>query len=221
MAFANAAGEAARIGFDAIEIHGAHGYLIDEFFWDVMNKRDDRFGGSLPERATFAADIIKETRKQVGPDMAIILRFSQWKQQDYTVRLAQTPAEYEAFLKVFVDAGVDVLHASQRRYWEPEFPEVDGENGLNAAGWAKKLTGLPVITVGSVGLTGDFEKAFRGEGATIRKLDDLEERLERGEFDMVAVGRALLQDPEWAKKVREGRLDELSNYDAKSLATLY
>lgn len=221
MAYANAAGEAVRLGFDAIEIHGAHGYLIDEFFWDVMNKRDDRFGGSLPERATFAGDIIKETRKQVGPDVAIILRFSQWKQQDYTARLAQTPAEFEAFLKVFVDAGVDVLHASQRRYWTAEFPDVDGENGLNTAGWAKKLTGLPSITVGSVGLTGDFEKAFRGEGATVRKLDDLEARLDKGEFDLVAVGRALLQDPDWAKKVREGRISELTNYDAKSLATLY
>jgi len=186
-----------------------------------MNKRDDRFGGSLPERATFAGDIIRETRKQVGPDTAIILRFSQWKQQDYTARLAQTPAEFEAFLKVFVDAGVDVLHASQRRYWEPEFPDVDGENGLNTAAWAKKLTGLPSITVGSVGLTGDFEKAFRGEGATVRRLDDLEARLDKGEFDMVAVGRALLQDPDWATKVRDGRSDELKDYDAKSLAVLY
>jgi len=112
------------------------------------------------------------------------------------------------------------LHASQRRYWEPEFPEVDGENGLNGAGWAKKLTGLPTITVGSVGLSGDFIKAFQGEGSGTRSLDDLEERLSRGEFDLVAVGRALLQDPAWARKVHEGRLDELNDYDAASLATL-
>ena len=221
MAYADAAGEAKRLGFDSVEIHGAHGYLVDEFFWDVMNKRDDRYGGSLPERATFAADIIKEVRKQVGPDFPIILRFSQWKQQDYDARLAQTPDEFEAFLKVFVDAGVDVLHASQRRYWEPEFPEVDGEDGLNCAGWAKKLTGLPTITVGSVGLSGDFIGAFRGEGSGTRSLEDLEARLDRGEFDLVAVGRALLQDPDWATKVREGRVAELEDYDAKALATLY
>ncbi|KCZ92849.1 NADH:flavin oxidoreductase [Hyphomonas johnsonii] len=221
MAYANAAGEAARLGFDAIEIHGAHGYLIDEFFWDVMNKRNDRFGGSLPERATFAADIIRETRKQVGPDMPIILRYSQWKQQDYDARLAQNPTDLEAFLKVFVDAGVDVLHVSQRRYWEPEFPDVDGENGLNGAGWAKKLTGLPTITVGSVGLSSDFIGAFRGEDSSVRTLDDLEDRLSRGEFDMVAVGRALLQDPDWVAKIRDGRTDELASYDAKSLTTLY
>ncbi|HPF23670.1 MAG TPA: NADH:flavin oxidoreductase [Hyphomonas sp.] len=221
MAFADAAADAAKVGFDCVELHGAHGYLIDEFFWDVMNKRTDRYGGSLPERATFAADIIREVRKKVGPDMPIILRYSQWKQQEYTARLATTPQALEEFLKVFVDAGVDMLHVSQRRYWEPEFPEIDGENGLNGAGWAKKLTGLPTITVGSVGLNGDFINAFRGEGAGQRSLDDLEERLARGEFDLVAIGRALLQDPEWAKKVKEGRVSELRDYDGKALATLY
>ena len=220
MAFAKAAAETKRLGFDCIEIHGAHGYLIDQFFWDRMNTRNDRFGGSLPERATFAADIIRETRKAVGEDFPIILRFSQWKQQEYTARLAETPDELGAFLNVFAEAGVDVLHCSQRRYWEPEFPELDGENGLNCAGWAKKLTGLPTITVGSVGLSSDFFGAFAGQGSERRALDDLDERLDREEFDLVAVGRALLHDPDWAAKVRDGRQDELEDYDGKSLMSL-
>lgn len=220
MAYANAAGEAKRLGFDCIEIHGAHGYLIDEFFWDVMNIREGKYGGGLTERARFAGEIISECRKQVGDDMPIILRWSQWKQQDYTARLAPTPNELEAFLKVFVDAGVDIIHCSQRRYFEPEFPEVDGENGLNLAGWAKKLTGKPTITVGSVGLSSDFTKAFVGEGSSISSLDDVCERLDKGEFDLVAVGRALLQDPNWATKVKEGRHDDLQDYDAKALMSL-
>ncbi|MEM6535351.1 MAG: NADH:flavin oxidoreductase [Pseudomonadota bacterium] len=220
MAFAKAAGEAKRLGFDTVEIHGAHGYLIDQFFWDQMNIRGDRFGGTLVERATFAADIIREIRKQVGPDFPIILRFSQWKQQDYAARLAETPDDLGAFLNVFADAGVDVLHCSQRRYWEPEFPEIDGEEGLNCAGWAKKLTGLPTITVGSVGLSSDFFGAFVGEGSGQRAVDDLEARLDRGEFDLVAVGRALLHDPDWAAKIRDGRQDELTDYKPESIKVL-
>ena len=153
--------------------------------------------------------------------MPIILRWSQWKQQDFTARLAETPEDMEAFLKVFVDAGVDILHASQRRFWEAEFPEIDGENGLNLAGWCKKLTGLPSITVGSVGLSSDFIGAFAGQDSKTRPIADVIERLDRGEFDLVAVGRALLQDPLWAQKVKQGRMDDLADYDAKSLATLY
>jgi len=182
-----------------------------------MNKREDKYGGGLTERATFAAEIISECRKAVGEDMPIILRFSQWKQQDYSARLADTPEKLEAFLKVFVDAGVDVLHCSQRRFWEPEF---EGSH-LNLAGWAKKLTGLPTITVGSVGLNSDFTGAFQGKGAETASLDELLDRMEKDEFDMVAIGRALLQDPHWATKVKEGRFDELENYDAESIKTLY
>ncbi|MEO9971632.1 MAG: NADH:flavin oxidoreductase [Hyphomonadaceae bacterium] len=217
MAHANAAGDAAKLGFDSIEIHGAHGYLIDEFFWNVMNTREDKYGGGLPERAKFAGEIIAECRKQVGEEIPIILRFSQWKQQEFTARLAETPQELEAFLKVFVDAGVDILHCSQRRWWETEF---DGSD-MNLAGWSKKLTGLPTITVGSVGLDSDFVGSFQGEGSKTRPIIDVIERLETGEFDMVAIGRALLQDPFWAQKIKQERHDELTAYDAKSMMTLY
>ncbi|PHR62841.1 MAG: 12-oxophytodienoate reductase [Robiginitomaculum sp.] len=214
--FARSAGYAAKLGFDAIEIHGAHGYLIDEFFWDVMNAREDKYGGDLTDRARFGAEIIQECRKAIGNDIPIILRFSQWKQQEYSAKLAETPEKLEAFLKVFVDAGVDILHCSQRRYWEPEF---DGSD-LNLAGWAKKLTGLPTITVGSVGLSSDFIGAFMGEGSEAASLDDIIERLDKGEFDLVAIGRALLQDPNWATKVKDGRLDELDDYNPEALQTL-
>lgn len=219
-AYASAAADAKRLGFDCVEIHAAHGYLIDEFFWDVMNIRDDKYGGNLVERARFAGEIIQAVRKEVGEDLPIILRWSQWKQQDYSVRLAETVQDLEAFLGVFVDAGVDIIHCSQRRYFEPEFPEIDGDKGLNLAGWAKKLTGKPTITVGSIGLSSDFVNAFTGEGSAIGPLDDVAERLDKGEFDLVAVGRALLQDPNWAKKVKNGAFSELQDYTAKALTTL-
>ena len=210
--YARSAKSAKELGFDAIEIHGAHGYLIDQFFWDIMNVREDKYGGGLTQRATFAADVIKAVRKAVGEDMPIILRYSQWKQQDFTAKLAQTPQELEAFLSVFVDAGLDMLHCSQRRFWEPEFEGSD----LNLAGWSKKLTGLPTISVGSVGLTGEFVAALGGENSDVAPLDKLIERMERDEFDLIAVGRALLQDYEWVSKIKEGRFDELKSYDAST-----
>jgi 2,4-dienoyl-CoA reductase-like NADH-dependent reductase (Old Yellow Enzyme family) len=215
-AFAEAAAAAERIGFDGVEIHGAHGYLIDQFLWAGTNRRTDAYGGDPVARARFAAEIVAAVRDAVSAEFPVIFRYSQWKQGAYDARLAETPEELEAILAPLAEAGVDAFHASTRRYWLPEF---DGSD-LNLAGWTKKLTGKPVITVGSVGLDGEFLKGFAGEGAPVKGIDDLLDRLERDEFDMVAVGRALLQDPEWAAKVLAGRFEELKPFDAAALRTL-
>ncbi|MGI8490196.1 NADH:flavin oxidoreductase [Pectobacterium sp. S5] len=220
-AFARAAADAKRLGFDTLELHGAHGYLIDQFFWPGTNKREDAFGGAtIRERSRFAADIIRAVRAAVGEDFPLILRVSQWKQQDYSARLASSPQEMTDWLAPLVEAGVDVLHCSQRRFWEPEFPEVDGAEGLNFAGWAKKLTGAATISVGSVGLTSDFFAAFGGEGSGTAALDNLYARMEREEFDLIAVGRVLLSDAQWVQKVRSGQTDKLRGFDAADLAVL-
>jgi 2,4-dienoyl-CoA reductase-like NADH-dependent reductase (Old Yellow Enzyme family) len=150
----------------------------------------------------------------------LILRVSQWKQQDYQSRLAHTPAELEAWLSPLVAAGVDVLHCSQRRFWDPEFPEVDGEDGLNFAGWAKKVTGAATISVGSVGLDGEFLASFGGATSSPVGVERLAERLERDEFDLIAVGRALLGDPQWVSKVRAGDTAAMKSFDPASLAEL-
>ena len=159
-------------------------------------------------------------RAAVGPDFPVILRLSQWKQQDYATRLAESPDAMAAWLTPLVEAGADVLHCSQRRFWTPEFPEVDGEEGLNFAGWAKKLTGAATISVGSVGLSGDFFGAFAGETSSPAGLDNLVHRMERGEFDLVAVGRALLSDPQWVTKVRAGDRAGLQDFSAAALGQL-
>jgi 2,4-dienoyl-CoA reductase-like NADH-dependent reductase (Old Yellow Enzyme family) len=217
-AFAAAAADAKRLGFDAVELHGAHGYLIDQFFWHGTNERNDAFGGpSISERGRFAAEILTAVRAAVGPDFPVIIRLSQWKQQDFAARLAPTPQDLEAWLGPLVAAGADIIHCSQRRFWEPEFEGSD----LNFAGWAKKITGVPTITVGSVGLSGDFISAYGGEGSKPASLDELIRRLDRGDFDLVAVGRAVLQDPVWAVKVREGRTSELLDFERSAMATLY
>ncbi len=216
-AYAQAAADADRLGFDAVEVHGAHGYLIDQFLWEGTNRRDDLYGGDMVGRTRFAAEIIRAIRARVRADFPVILRLSQWKQQDFNAKLADTPQRLEQFLAPLVDAGVDCFHCSTRRFWEAEF---EG-SPLNFAGWTKKLTGKPTITVGSVGLDGEFVTSFQGQGAGIAPLDELIERLEKNEFDLVAVGRALLSNPDWAHKVRDGREDELIAYEKAVEKELY
>ncbi|MDX3640342.1 NADH:flavin oxidoreductase [Streptomyces sp. MB09-02B] len=215
-AFAKSAAEAERIGMDGVEIHGAHGYLVDQFLWERTNRRTDAYGGDPVARTKFAAEIVAAVRDSVSADFPVIFRYSQWKQDAYDARLAETPKELEAVLSPLVAAGVDAFHASTRRYWQAEF---EGSE-LNLAGWTKKLTGKPTITVGSVGLDGEFLAAFAGEGATTKGIDDLLDGLEAEEYDLVAVGRALLQDPEWATKVLQGRIDELKTFEPTALGSL-
>lgn len=227
-AYSQAAADAQRLGFDGIELHGAHGYLIDQFFWEGTNQRTDKYGGDLVARTRFAVEVIQECRRRVGPRFPIVLRFSQWKLQDYTVRLATTPDELSRFLAPLAAAGLDAFHCSQRRFWEPEF---DGSD-LNLAGWTKKLTGKPTITVGSVSLDVDFivslgrtpapeDVAHGGNGnSPAAEMDRLAQMLARGDFDLVAVGRAMLADPRWAMKVRDGRFAELIAFTPEVLKTL-
>jgi 2,4-dienoyl-CoA reductase-like NADH-dependent reductase (Old Yellow Enzyme family) len=217
-AFAQAARDAKAIGMDGVEIHGAHGYLVDQFFWEGTNQRTDEYGGDLAGRSRFAIELIQAVRAAVGPDFPIIFRFSQWKQQDYSARLVQTPEALGEFLQPLSDAGVDIFHCSTRRFWEPEFEGSD----LNLAGWTRKLTGKPTITVGSVGLDGEFLQFMVNTDkiAQPASLDNLLQRLNNDEFDLVAVGRALLVDPDWAVKVRDGREQDILPFSRDALMTL-
>ncbi|MGW5016341.1 hypothetical protein ACWEOR_30440 [Micromonospora chalcea] len=142
-------------------------------------------------------------REQVPAHRPVIVRFSQFKERAFDARIAETPAELARILGAFAEAGADVLHASQRRFWEPAFPG----SPLNLAGWAKRLTGLPSITVGSVGLRRDFLRAGGPESVA-----GLAARLADGEFDLVALGRALLGNPAWVTHAAAGRLDEIVDY---------
>lgn len=216
-AYVRAAADAKQLGFDGIELHGAHGYLIDQFFWEKTNKRTGHYGGDIVGRTRFAVEIIDACRRAVGSDFPIILRFSQWKIGDYTAKLAESPDQLEQFLTPLVDAGVDIFHCSTRRFWESEFEC----SNLNLAGWTKKLTGKPTIAVGSVGIDSEFTRSlFEGKGANKADISKLIEMLERDEFDLVAVGRALLADPAWVTKIRDGRIDELVPFTEDALKKL-
>ncbi len=207
--FAESAANARSWGFDGLEIHGAHGYLLDEFVWHVTNRRTDRFGQG--DRTAFPVEVVTAVRAAVGPDFPVVYRFSQWKPNHYDVKFAENPAELEAFLLPLREAGVDVFHPSTRRHWQPEFADADAQLGL--AGWVKKITGAPVIAVGSVGV----DTVFRSTDGAIPvtqydRLRVLAEQFDRGEFDVIALGRALLGDAEWVTKASGGLAHKIEPY---------
>ncbi len=216
--YGRAARVAMDIGCDGINIHGGHGYLLDGFFWHLSNRRDDAWGGSVGQRARLACEVVKECRRQTRPDFPIMLRFSQFKEQAYDAKNWLTPTELEQFLSPLVAAGVDIFDCSTRRFWTPEFDGSD--RGL--AGWTRKLSGKPTMAVGSVGLENDMIATLHQGTAksAAARLDLLESMLDRGDFDLVGIGRALISDPLWVAKVASGRNDELQGFDAADLGVL-
>lgn len=178
---------AVESGFDGLELHGAHGYFLDSFL---------RSG--QPE---FVQRVVEVTRNTVGPEFPIILRFSTWTIEDYGAAYVNNPKELTDLLIPLKAAGVDVFHPSVRRYWEPAF---EG-SPLTMAGWTRQVSGLPTIAVGSVGLE---LHAFKGGG--VEGLSALKQRVEADEFDMVAIGRALLTEPNWVNKVKAGDLEGIT-----------
>lgn len=216
-AFASAARTAMDIGFDGIELHGGHGYLIDQFLWHRTNRRTDGYGGGHADRGRFVAEMVTEIRHRTAPDFPILLRYSQWKLQDYEARLAETPAELAALLAPIAEAGIDLFDCSQRRFQEPAFAGSD----RNLAGWTRHLTGKPTMTVGSVGLSTEFIASMAGGQAEAAGLEVLLAMFADGQFDLVGVGRALIADANWVEKVKLGRAATANSFTREALATLY
>lgn len=214
-AYAAAAASARDLGFDAIAIHGAHGYLIDSFLWIETNRRVDRWGGDFTRRSRFACEVVRAIKQEVGAQLPLIFRFSQWKLQDVEARLASRAEELAMILQPLADAGVDAFDVSERNFDAPAFLG----SPLGLAGWVRKVTGIPTIAVGSVGLKRWLFETGKREGLDV--FDNLGTVLERylnSEFDLVGVGRMLIANPDW---VRRARLDlPFSGYATSLLRTL-
>jgi 2,4-dienoyl-CoA reductase-like NADH-dependent reductase (Old Yellow Enzyme family) len=219
-AFGKAAVNAMALGADGIELHAAHGYLIDQFFWKITNHRSDRYGGDIRARAQFAIEIIQQCRRQTRSDFPISLRFSQWKVADYNARLFNSPNELECFLAPLVDAGISIFHCSTRRYWDPAF----GGSDLPLAAWTRKISGKPTIMVGAVGLDRMYEsRQFETSDYIARpaSLDRVLDMLDKRQVDLVAVGRALLVDHQWARKIRQQALTEIKSFTPAARTIFY
>jgi 2,4-dienoyl-CoA reductase-like NADH-dependent reductase (Old Yellow Enzyme family) len=219
-AFARCAVIAREIGADGVEVHACHGYLLDQFLWPETNRRADRYGGAgIAGRAAFPAEVVAAVRAAVGPDYPVAIRISQWKEADYEARVATTPAELAELVAVLRAAGTDLFHVSTRRFWTPEWPGSD----LGLAGWVKSFTDAPVIAVGSVGHDVDVMATLTGAEARPTgpgRIGDLVRRFERGDFDLISIGRGLIGDPDWVAKMRDGRGAEIRPFRRTDLQWL-
>jgi 2,4-dienoyl-CoA reductase-like NADH-dependent reductase (Old Yellow Enzyme family) len=199
-AFVRSAANAKAVGFDGVALHGGHGYLIDSFLWAGTNTRDDTWGGDIARRTRFAVELVTAIRAAVGPNFPILFRISQWKLQDYDAKIAETPEELAVIVGALAGAGVDIFDVSTRIFFAPAF--AGSEMGL--AGWVRKLSGKPVMTVGGIGFDKELAASFAEPTEAINNLDAVARRFDGGEFDLVALGRALLMDPAWVLKAQVG-----------------
>ena len=193
-AFADATDRAARAGFDGVEVHAGHGYLIDDFLSPASNRRDDRWGGSVENRARLLVEVLRAARARAGADFPIWIRINALE------RFRDGGETFEETLQVIdlaIEAGADAVHVSAfadsgvavgiTRSHTPHEP-----NALvGFAAEVKRRVSVPVITFGRI------------------EPDDAERVIAEGSADFVAMGRKLLADPELPNKLREGRVDDV------------
>lgn len=181
--FKNAALRVKKAGFDGVEIHSAHGYLLNQFFSPLTNKRDDEYGGDVPSRIRIHLEVIKAVREAVGEDFPILLRLGA---SDYTEG-GSTIEDSKIAAKEFEKAGIDILDISGglNGYMVPNENEQGYFSSLTEA--IKSVVSIPVILTGGV-----------TEPAAAEKL------LAKKKADLIGVGRAILKDSSWAKKANEG-----------------
>jgi len=192
-AFGAASARALEAGFDAVEVHGAHGYLLTQFLSALSNKRDDEYGGSFSNRSRFMIEVLQEVRKTVGEDFPISLRLS----VEECIKDGYTFEDIQPILPNLVKAGADILHASLGTHGSPggiTSAPFEYQPGFNVwrAKKLKEVVGLPVIAVGRF---------------TDPSLAN--EVIARGEADLVAFGRQYLADPDFLIKAREGRPEDI------------
>ena len=217
-AYVEAALLAGEIGADGVEVHAAHGYLLDQFLWSQTNLRTDEYGGeTLVERARYPTEIVAAIRAAIGPDKLISFRFSHFKEVDYGARICEDPAELSSMLRALRTAGVDIFHASARRFYRPAWPG----DPRSLAAWTKSLTDAVVVGVGSVGLTTDIlENLYDNrtpEGDVENGITLVRQALRKGDFDLIAVGRSLIADPDFVNKVRDKRYAEIPVFSRSML----
>lgn len=191
--FVDAARRTKECGYDGVELHGCHGYLLNEFLSPHTNRRDDRWGGSLENRARFAVEIVRRTQAVVGADFPILYRISAEERIPGGLQLE----EAIKFVKILENEGVAAIDVSAGIYesmpWIFTMQGTPPGSLVPLASAVKESVKIPVSAVSSLG----FDPALANE--TIAK----------GDADLVTIGRAFLADAYWAEKVRENRVEDI------------
>jgi 2,4-dienoyl-CoA reductase-like NADH-dependent reductase (Old Yellow Enzyme family) len=195
--FAAAARLAQDAGFDGVEIHGANGYLLDQFLTDYTNQRLDGYGGDVLARVRLTVDVIRAVRNAVGPDFLVGVRISQAKVNDFEYKWTGGERDAGRVFPALARASADYVHTTEFEAWRPAF----GSDGPSLAALAKAYGRLPVISNGSLH---DPRRAAA--------------LLESGGADLVSLGRGALANPDWVIRVRTGR--PLSSFDRRMLMPL-
>ena len=200
--FAASAAQAQVAGFDAVEVHGANGYLIDQFLTSYTNLREDQYGGDPERRTRFATEVLRAIREAVGPDFPVGIRLSQTKVNDLDYRWPGGAAEAETIFRAVTDAGADYLHlASEGRDW---LHTATLDTGATVTALAKDVTGLPVIANGGMHVLTLARSVLAGNHA-----------------DLVALGRGALANPDWPLRLaHDGQLTEFDSTMLKPDVTL-
>ena len=190
--YGDTARRAEAAGFDGIEVHGAHGYLIAQFMSPYSNKRTDEYGGNLINRMRFALEVVNDIRSKVSPNFIVGYRIS----ADEFVAGGRTIEDTKAIIPYLEKAGIDYVHATAGVYrsFEAQIPSMYGRHGWigDLAAEIKKITTLPVISVGR-----------HNDPHTANAV------LASGKADLISMGRQSLCDPDTPNKAREGRFEDI------------
>ena len=190
--FGDCARRAKEAGFDAVEVHGAHGYLVGAFASPFSNKRSDEYGGTIRNRARFGMEIIRNIKKKCGEDYPVIYRLSSVEYVPGGLEIEES----KVIARLMEEAGADCIHCSQGVYASTHTiipPSVFPRAGyVEHAAEMKKAVHIPVIAVGR-----------------INDVDIAESVLQSGKADLVTMARASLADPDMPKKAQEGKMDEI------------
>jgi 2,4-dienoyl-CoA reductase-like NADH-dependent reductase (Old Yellow Enzyme family) len=177
--FAAAAGRAKAVGFDGVEIHGANGYVLDQFLTSYTNQRKDAYGGSTQNRVRLLVEVSEAVRREVGPDFAVGIRISQGKVNDFEHKWADRQQDAKIIFESLAKAGLDYIHITEFDAMQPAFGE-----GETLVALARRYGKLPVIANGQLG---DHDKA----AALVAS----------GDATIITLGKTALANPDWPARI--------------------